>query len=79
MDAMQWWIDQGTDKCKPIVEEATSWAYFVHIAHKRKRPGPDLARELVRLSKGAMTFDELLIPKSQLHVPVRSSTITEVH
>lgn len=67
MDAMTWWSEYGTDHCRPIVEAAdTSWAYFIHIAHKRKRPGPDLARKLVKLSKGKLSFDKLVFPKSEL-------------
>jgi hypothetical protein len=67
MDAMTWWAEYGTDHCKKIVEAAdTSWAYFVHVAHKRKRFGPDLARKMVRLSGDKLSFDKLMFPKSEL-------------
>jgi hypothetical protein len=70
MDAYTWWNKLGTDACRPIVEAAgTSWAYFVHIAHKRKRPGPDLARRLVEGSKGKLKLDKLLFPKSEMVLP----------
>lgn len=66
MDALTWWKSVGTPQAREAIKSAgTSWDYFVHIAHKRKRPGPDLARRLIAASGGALTLDELLFPKVQ--------------
>lgn len=66
MDALEWWKSVGSPQARQAVEAAgTSWEYFQHIAHRRKRPGPDLARRLIAASGGAMTLDELLFPKAQ--------------
>lgn len=66
MDAMQWWRAVGTAQAREAVLAAgTSWDYFTHIAHKRKRPGPDLARRLIVASGGLLTLDELLFPADQ--------------
>lgn len=67
MDAMVWWRLVGSDEAKRVVEEAgTSFGYFQHIAHRRKRPGPDLARRLAAASGGQLTLEELLWPKAEM-------------
>lgn len=72
MDAMTWWRSIGTQQAKPAVEQAgTSWAYFCHIAHRRKRPGPDLARKLIAASGGALTLEELLFPRDSATNPAK--------
>lgn len=70
MDAMTFWKMVGSSEVRRVVEEAgTTYAYFTHIAHKRKRPGPDLARRLVAASGGALTLEELLFPGSEKRAP----------
>lgn len=70
MNAMEWWRAVGTQAARDAVEQAgTSWGYFQHIAHRRKRPGPDLARRLIDASGGALTLDELLFPGEQRRGP----------
>lgn len=70
MDAMTWWKLVGTEQAKAaVLSTGTSWLYFQHIAHKRKRPGPDLARRLINASGGALTLDELLFPEDQRRSP----------
>lgn len=72
MDAMSYWKMVGSSEIRRVVEEAgTSYAYWTHIAHKRKRPGPDLARRLVAASGGALTLDELLFPSEEKRSPSR--------
>lgn len=67
MDAMEWWKLVGTQKAREAVESAgTSWDYFQHIAHRRKRPGPDLARRLIAASENKMTLEELLFPRATM-------------
>lgn len=62
---MSYWRTFGTEQSRQMVERAgTSWAYFVHIAHKRKRPGVDLAHRLVGASDGCLTLGELLFSRS---------------
>jgi len=72
MSFMDWWKKYGTAHCRAAVERAgTTWAYCLHIAHKRKRPGPDLARRMVKESGDVLSLDLLLFPLSEktLSVP----------
>lgn len=66
MDLYTYWDKYGTDATKKMVESCgTSWAYAVHIAHKRKRPGVDLARKIVAATNGEVGLEELLFPSSE--------------
>jgi phosphoribosyl 1,2-cyclic phosphodiesterase len=70
MDAYTYWSEMGTEAAKHVAESAgTSWAYFVHIAHKRKRPSVDLARKLVKHSGGALELEKLLFSKEEKNLP----------
>lgn len=72
MNAMQFWQDVKTPAAKAVAEAAgTSWNYFKHLAHNRKRPGVDLARRLVEESRKQtpgheLTLNELLVPSEQI-------------
>lgn len=69
MDAMGYWRTVGTEKARQMVEQAgTSWAYFVHIAHRRKRPGVDLAHRLIEASDGNLTLADLLFSRSRVNL-----------
>ncbi len=67
MDAMQYWKQQGRERILVLCAEVgTSYDYWKHLAHKRKRPGVELARKLVHHSQGALSLDELLPAKSEM-------------
>lgn len=66
MDLYTYWEKHGTDHTRKVVESCgTSWAYAVHIAHKRKRPGVDLARKIVAATGGEVSLEELLFPSTE--------------
>ncbi|MCA8013347.1 hypothetical protein [Burkholderia vietnamiensis] len=47
MDAMAFWKQVGSKKVVEVCDAAdTSFPYFKHIAHGRKRPSYDLAKKL---------------------------------
>lgn len=61
---MEWWAAHGMDAAQKLCEECgTSYAYFKHIAHGRRRPSIDLARAMERHSHGQMTVETLIPPR----------------
>lgn len=70
MDAMKFWRDNGSEVVKKVCEHAnTSFAYYKHIAHRRKRPSVDLAAALISGSaiygKTPMTMADLVKPRTR--------------
>lgn len=67
MNAQEFWKKEGRERVKAVCEKAgTKYSYFEHIKNGFKRPSVDLALALVKASNGAMTFEELLIPKTKM-------------
>ena len=65
MDAKQYWKRHGSEKSREVATAAgTSWGYFEHIMHGRRRPSPELAERLVEASGGQMDFVSLLKPRA---------------
>lgn len=65
MDAMQFWDKYPIDHVRKVCATAgTSYEYFKHIAHRRKRPSPELADRLVAASGGKMKRDKLLFSRT---------------
>lgn len=67
MDALTFWRKYS----KTYIEEmclraGTNYDYWKHICNKRKRPGVDLARKLVKESNGELSLDKLLFPKEEI-------------
>ena len=48
------------------VEAGTTYAYWKRVCNLRVRPGMDLARRLVELSGGEMSFELLCPPKGSI-------------
>lgn len=72
MDANEFWKTHGRVKIQEFCYRCgTNYVYFKHLAHKRKRPGVDLARKMIAdpLGRGQLTLDELLTPTEELHEP----------
>ncbi|KVZ18613.1 hypothetical protein WT88_29465 [Burkholderia stagnalis] len=52
MTALEFWRQFGAEKVREVCGIAgTTFAYFEHIAHKRKRPSEELADELANASE----------------------------
>ena len=67
-DAMTFWNVHGREKTQELCARVgTSYGYWKHIAHGRKRPSIDLARALSKASGGLMTVDSL--------IPVRAPNV----
>jgi hypothetical protein len=67
MDAMEFWKKYGTERVLQLCADVgTTYNYWKHIANKRKRPGPDLARAMVKASGGKLKLDKLLIPRDEM-------------
>ncbi len=58
MTALEFWQRFGAAKVRDVCGRAgTTFGYFKHIAHKRKRPSPELADELVKAAKAVADAD----------------------
>ena len=67
MDAMTYWKKHGTPHVVELCAKVgTTYNYWKHIANRRKRPSVDLARRFVEHSKGKLTLEELLPPRSEM-------------
>lgn len=72
MNATEYEKTHGVERSKLVVELAgTKWSYWRHMVNGVKRPGPDLARKLVKASERVtpetpLTLDKLLTPKELL-------------
>jgi hypothetical protein len=74
MDAMQYWTKYGREPVMKLCETCgTTYAYWKHIANKRKRPSVDLARRFVDASNGEMSLDALLPPKREMRIGKQGS------
>lgn len=70
MDAMTFWKTHGKDRVIALCADVgTTYNYWKHIAHRRKRPGVDLARRMVTATNGELTLDMLLPPRSEMRAP----------
>lgn len=64
MDAKTYWKTKGVKHCKALCERCgTSYDYFKHVCHGRKRMGIDLALSFVRETKGEIDLFSLTPPK----------------
>ena len=72
MNSLQFWSMVGTDKVRAVCADAgTSYAYFKHIAHGRKRPSYELAKKLSSASSRITghTLDILLLLEAKRTKP----------
>lgn len=61
--AQEYWVKHGREKCEAMaVAAGTTYAYWKRICNLRARPGVDLARRLVALTGGELSFDLLCPP-----------------
>ena len=80
MDAKQYQNAAGKDAARRVVEMAgTTWRYWQHFVTGHKRPGPDLARRLIKASEQVtpgtvMTLDALLVPMDKLRARSKNSS-----
>ena len=73
MEPMEYWkkYGHGEHLLGVLRRAGTTYEYWKHICHKRKRPSVDLARNLVRESGGELTLEKLLFPREELRRPAR--------
>lgn len=63
--AQDYWLKHGREKCEALaIGAGTTYAYWKRICNLRVRPGVDLARKLVELTGGELSFDLLCPPSS---------------
>lgn len=77
MDAMEYWrkYGKGEHLLNMLARAGTTYTYWKHICHYRKRPGTDLAHRLVAESAGELSLARLLFPSAML----RASPAPEVY
>jgi hypothetical protein len=66
MNLLDYWKFFGTERARLTAERARiPWSYYRHLARRFRRPSVDLARRLIKASKGNLTLAALLFPDSQ--------------
>jgi hypothetical protein len=60
MTLNDYWKKYGIEHCREMCAYVgTSYEYFKHMCHKRKRPSIDMAWKMVDFSKGELALEEL--------------------